>query len=131
MARGCLLPIRQSQHNPQSHRRAINPWNKGQHSLVTTGRQLTLPCPPRRARPERPRWLAAAPLAPAQPVRSWLARPMKAAVAALVRSRPLADWTARFDAADCCVTPVLTWQEAREHPLFVGQVSVQAWSPVD
>ncbi|TBO30342.1 CoA transferase [Aquabacterium lacunae] len=56
---------------------------------------------------------------------------LKAAVAALVRSRPLADWTTRFDAADGCVTPVLTWQEAREHPLFAGQVSVQAWSPVD
>jgi alpha-methylacyl-CoA racemase len=30
----------------------------------------------------------------------------------------LAHWTEIFDALDCCVTPVLTLAEAKQHPLF-------------
>jgi len=33
-------------------------------------------------------------------------------------TRPLAAWTEFFDRIDCCVTPVLTLAEAREHKLF-------------
>lgn len=33
-------------------------------------------------------------------------------------AQPLAYWTDFFDGIDCCVTPVLTLAEAREHPLF-------------
>ena len=33
--------------------------------------------------------------------------------------QPLAYWTDFFDGIDCCVTPVLTLAEAREHKLFV------------
>jgi len=33
-------------------------------------------------------------------------------------AEPLAYWTDFFAAIDCCVTPVLTLAEAREHPLF-------------
>ncbi len=45
---------------------------------------------------------------------------LKAEVAGLIASRPLAVWVERFDAADCCVTPVLTLAEAQVHPLFEG-----------
>ena len=34
----------------------------------------------------------------------------------LFASRPQADWVALFDAVDCCVTPVLSLDEALEHP---------------
>ena len=33
-------------------------------------------------------------------------------------TQPLAAWTEFFDGIDCCVTPVLTLAEAREHKLF-------------
>jgi crotonobetainyl-CoA:carnitine CoA-transferase CaiB-like acyl-CoA transferase len=33
-------------------------------------------------------------------------------------AQPLAHWTDFFDGIDCCVTPVLTLAEAKEHPLF-------------
>ncbi len=33
-------------------------------------------------------------------------------------AQPLARWTEIFDALDCCVTPVLTLAEAKQHPLF-------------
>ena len=45
---------------------------------------------------------------------------LKDEVARLIASRPLAVWVERFDAADCCVTPVLTLAEAQVHPLFEG-----------
>ncbi len=34
------------------------------------------------------------------------------------RARTLAEWSAFFEPLDCCVTPVLTLAEARQHPLF-------------
>lgn len=48
---------------------------------------------------------------------------VKAELAALFACHTLAEWRARFDAADCCVTPVLTTQEALQHPLFANLVS--------
>ena len=51
-------------------------------------------------------------------------------VAALVATRTLADWTARFEAADACVTPVLTLQEAQAHPLFADGFRGQPWAAV-
>ena len=39
-------------------------------------------------------------------------------LAAILASRPLAHWVPLFDAADCCVTPVLRADEARAHALF-------------
>ena len=33
-------------------------------------------------------------------------------------TQSLAAWTEFFDGIDCCVTPVLTLAEAREHQLF-------------
>lgn len=39
-------------------------------------------------------------------------------VSALIGSRSLADWTSLLDAVDCCVTPVLTLEEALSHPQF-------------
>jgi len=50
-------------------------------------------------------------------------------VAAVFRSAPMATWAARFEGADACVTPVLTLDEARAHPLFQGE-RVQPWAPV-
>jgi crotonobetainyl-CoA:carnitine CoA-transferase CaiB-like acyl-CoA transferase len=55
---------------------------------------------------------------------------LKADVAALVASQPLVFWAHKFEAADACVTPVLTIDEAQAHPLFAGQASVQAWQQV-
>ena len=52
------------------------------------------------------------------------------AVAALVATRTLADWSARFEAADACVTPVLTLAEAKSHPLFADGARLQAWTAV-
>ena len=46
---------------------------------------------------------------------------LKAEVAKLVASQPLAVWADRFEAADCCVTPVLTLVEAKAHPLFADK----------
>jgi alpha-methylacyl-CoA racemase len=39
-------------------------------------------------------------------------------VAALVATRTLAEWSALLDQVDCCVTPVLTLEEALAHPQF-------------
>ena len=39
-------------------------------------------------------------------------------VADLIGSRPLADWADLLDPVDCCVTPVLTLEEALAHPQF-------------
>lgn len=50
-------------------------------------------------------------------------------LAALIATRPLADWSERFEAADACVTPVLTLEEARRHPLF-AEASRQPWVEV-
>lgn len=36
------------------------------------------------------------------------------------RTRTLAEWSAFFEPIDCCVTPVLTLEEARAHPLFAA-----------
>ncbi|HWS25566.1 MAG TPA: CaiB/BaiF CoA-transferase family protein [Xanthomonadales bacterium] len=52
------------------------------------------------------------------------------AVAALVATRTLADWSARFEAADACVTPVLTLAEAKSHPLFADGARLQPWAAV-
>jgi alpha-methylacyl-CoA racemase len=51
-------------------------------------------------------------------------------VATLVASQPLSYWAERFEAADACVTPVLTLEEAQAHPLFAGLTQVQAWQQV-
>ena len=40
-------------------------------------------------------------------------------------SQPLSHWTEAFAAADVCVTPVLTLEEAKTHPLFAHQDSHQ------
>lgn len=55
---------------------------------------------------------------------------LKAEVAALVASQPLAYWAHKFEAADACVTPVLTLDEAQAHPLFAGEQPVQPWALV-
>jgi crotonobetainyl-CoA:carnitine CoA-transferase CaiB-like acyl-CoA transferase len=39
-------------------------------------------------------------------------------LASLIATRTLAQWMPAFDAADCCVTPVLRLDESRAHPLF-------------
>lgn len=43
---------------------------------------------------------------------------LHAEVAALVARRTLAEWAALLDEVDCCVTPVLTLDEALAHPQF-------------
>lgn len=40
---------------------------------------------------------------------------------ALFGQQPLSYWIERFATADCCVTPVLTLEEALQHPLFVAR----------
>lgn len=55
---------------------------------------------------------------------------LKQEVAALVASQTLSWWVAHFAHADACVTPVLTMEEARAHPLFAGRTTVQAWTVV-
>ena len=55
---------------------------------------------------------------------------LKAEVATLVASQPLAYWAHKFEAADACVTPVLTLDEAQAHPLFAGGQPVQPWTLV-
>lgn len=55
---------------------------------------------------------------------------LRAEVAALVASQPLTHWAERFEAADACVTPVLTTEEARAHPLFAQGARVQAWRAI-
>lgn len=60
------------------------------------------------------------------------ARALRAEVAALVASQPLAHWVARFEAADACVTPVLTMAEAAAHPALRSPrpQGLGAWSVV-
>lgn len=41
---------------------------------------------------------------------------LRAAMAAVFATRTMAQWTEVFDGTDACVTPVLTWSEALEHP---------------
>ena len=41
-------------------------------------------------------------------------------------TQPLAAWTEFFDGIDCCVTPVLTLAEAREHKLFKNEGDVMS-----
>lgn len=42
--------------------------------------------------------------------------PLKKVFADVFRTRTLKDWTEVFDGTDACVTPVLSFGEAREHP---------------
>ncbi|MCX7891496.1 MAG: CoA transferase [Burkholderiales bacterium] len=49
------------------------------------------------------------------------ARPAKEKLAAIFASQPQAHWTAVFAGADCCVTPILTMEEALAHPLFAAR----------
>jgi crotonobetainyl-CoA:carnitine CoA-transferase CaiB-like acyl-CoA transferase len=43
---------------------------------------------------------------------------LHAELAALLAREPLAHWVPRFEAADCCVTPVLRLDEVPQHPWF-------------
>lgn len=45
---------------------------------------------------------------------------LKQELAALLAEQPLAHWVPLFDAADCCVTPVLRLDEVPQHPWFTG-----------
>lgn len=45
---------------------------------------------------------------------------LEAAVAEVFARQTQAHWTERFDAADCCVTPILRMDEAMRHPLFTA-----------
>lgn len=49
-------------------------------------------------------------------------------VTATFASQPLAYWQQAFESADVCVTPVLSLQEAKAHPLFAHQDEHQATS---
>jgi len=50
---------------------------------------------------------------------------LRADLQAVFMTQPMAHWATLLEAADCCVTPVLSPQEAREHPLLfeVGPAS--------
>ena len=45
---------------------------------------------------------------------------LEAAVSEVFARHTQAHWTERFDAADCCVTPILRMDEAMHHPLFTA-----------
>lgn len=49
-------------------------------------------------------------------------------VTEIFASQPLSHWQQAFASADVCVTPVLTLQEAKEHPLFAHQDDYHATS---
>jgi len=49
-------------------------------------------------------------------------------LARLIATRPLAHWSPQFDAADACVTPVLTIEEAVAHELFADAPGRHAWA---
>jgi alpha-methylacyl-CoA racemase len=49
---------------------------------------------------------------------------LKAELAHIFASLPLAEWRQRFEGVDCCVTPVLTMEEAMAHPLFAARQMV-------
>jgi crotonobetainyl-CoA:carnitine CoA-transferase CaiB-like acyl-CoA transferase len=46
---------------------------------------------------------------------------VKAELEQIFAERTQAEWTALFETADCCVTPVLTTEEAIGHPHFTGR----------
>jgi crotonobetainyl-CoA:carnitine CoA-transferase CaiB-like acyl-CoA transferase len=46
---------------------------------------------------------------------------LRSELAALIASQPLAHWEPLFEAADCCVTPVLRLEEVPQHPWFHGE----------
>ena len=46
------------------------------------------------------------------------------ALAAIFASAPLAHWRARLEAVDCCVSPILTFEEALADPQFVSRSMV-------
>jgi len=46
---------------------------------------------------------------------------LRAELAALIASHTLAHWMPLFEAADCCVTPVLRLDEVPQHPWFAGE----------
>jgi crotonobetainyl-CoA:carnitine CoA-transferase CaiB-like acyl-CoA transferase len=45
---------------------------------------------------------------------------LRAELGAVIAAHPLAHWMPLFDAADCCVTPVLRPNEVPQHPWFAG-----------
>jgi len=45
---------------------------------------------------------------------------LRAELAAVIAAKPLAHWVPLFEAADCCVTPVLRLDEVPRHPWFQG-----------
>ena len=49
------------------------------------------------------------------------AAPVKAKLAAIFRSKPQSHWADVFAKADCCVSPMLTMQDALVHPLFAAR----------
>ncbi len=49
---------------------------------------------------------------------------VKAALSQIFATRTQAQWTALFEPADCCVTPVLTTEEAVKHPHFTAHRTV-------
>lgn len=55
---------------------------------------------------------------------------LRTEVAARVAAHTLAYWTERFEPVDACVTPVLTLEEARSHPLFSSQSRARPWDAV-
>lgn len=48
-----------------------------------------------------------------------------AELGAIFAQHTLAYWSARFESVDCCVTPVLTMEEALVHPLFAARKMVE------
>jgi len=54
-----------------------------------------------------------------------LAEQLRAEVAAVFAAQPQAHWREVFAATDCCVTPVLTPQQAFEHPQLLAREMVQ------
>jgi crotonobetainyl-CoA:carnitine CoA-transferase CaiB-like acyl-CoA transferase len=53
------------------------------------------------------------------------AEPVKARLAAIFASQPQSHWVAVFAQADCCVSPILTMDEALAHPLFAARKMVK------
>jgi crotonobetainyl-CoA:carnitine CoA-transferase CaiB-like acyl-CoA transferase len=65
--------------------------------------------------------LGAPELKPSHWVRGSEAAPVRARLAAIFATQTQAHWTRVFAEADCCVTPVLTTDEALAHPLFAAR----------
>jgi len=56
----------------------------------------------------------------------------KREIAALFADKPGAHWNRLFEGADCCVTPVLTLEEALQNPQFLARgMVVKTFHPVD